>query len=80
MSRGWYLRAFLFCLSIHSFTSRASVDSSTDSVQRELDRRLTLLKKVAVKVANGSTPRDCSRRNFIRLHDRPYGTTTFAVI
>jgi hypothetical protein len=68
-----FLQATSYCLLILSFIASSSQGSSTDPVHGEIDRRLALLKEVALKSADGSATRDCSHRNFIFMHERPYG-------
>lgn len=76
MSRWRLLQATSYCLLILSFIASSSQGSSTDQVHGEIDRRLALLKEVALKSADGSATRDCSHRNFIFMHERPYGKKT----
>jgi hypothetical protein len=73
MSRWRLLQATSYCLIILSFIASSSLGSSTDEVHGEIDRRLALLKEVALRSADGSATRDCSNRNFIFMHERPYG-------
>ena len=70
-----YVQVTSFCLLLLNFIVSTSEGSSTDNVHEELDRRMALLRQVALTNMDGSAPRDCSHRNFIFMNDRPYGET-----
>ena len=75
MLRQRLLQVTAFCLLALNFIVSTSEGSSTDNVHGELDRRMALLRQVALKNSDGSASKDCSNRNFIFMHDRPYGET-----